>query len=404
MKIGKYISAILIITVMLFACACGNQAGPVSTEPTETVKETDTEENPEEGIEESTEESQEESTEGSTGESAEKDQEESIEESAGESEAESQEESVESSEVVDNSEKEADATKEESRQDSEYEIISIDDTVMYAARNCNIRSGAGTQYDKVGRLSYAQEVIVNGKAVTDEDNLWYVIKTDDGSIQMVSADMLSKTKPAPQTVSVSSSGSGSNSEGSTGDTGNSNTESAPAGNSPAQNTPANSDNTGALYQCECGFQTADYDTMAQHTVNHIVDSIPVPAPTQPAPTQPTPVPTPAPSPAHEHVWKEHTVTTQVWIREIVVVADYDDQRVCVGTLYQCNCGFETTDSAVQREHGKAHVLNDEMDNFMMTPIYEGEIVYIGSHEEERGGHYEDTTYVDYYYCDCGATK
>ncbi len=79
-----------------------------------------------------------------------------------------------------------------------YEIISIDEVIMYATTDANLRSGPATTYDKVGSLSYAQEVTVNGK-VENGDKLWYVIKTDNSEdIQMVSGSLLSTAKPQPQ--------------------------------------------------------------------------------------------------------------------------------------------------------------------------------------------------------------
>ena len=331
MKTKKmFLSVMLLATEMLFVGGCGKQAEPVSVELTETVKEADTEESPEESPEPTTSPTAE------------------------------PEESMESPEAGDNPE-EADTTEEESGQDPGYGIISIDDTVMYATADCNIRSGAGTQYDKVGSLSYAQEVTVNGKVEADEGKLWYVIKTEDGSTQMVSASMLSETKPAAQTSSANGSGSGSKGGGSTGNTGNPDTASLPS-------------------------DTASTSSQA--------------TPTQPAPEQPT---QPTPEPVHNHGWKEHTATKQVWVPNIVVVDDYEIQNVEVGKLYSCNCGFQTTDGSVIDEHGINHVLNGEMDNFGISTIYEQQQVKVGSHEEDHG-HYENSSYVDYYYCDCGATK
>ena len=77
---------------------------------------------------------------------------------------------------------------------------------MYATTNANLRSGPDTTYDIVGSLTYEQEITVNGK-VEDGDKEWLVLKTEDGSTQMVSAKLVSRTKPQPQ----SSSGSGGSS-------------------------------------------------------------------------------------------------------------------------------------------------------------------------------------------------
>ncbi len=121
-----------------------------------------------------------------------------------------------SSENKDNIESEEDTINEEDIQSEEvepdlgYTIIAIDEVTMYATTNANLRSGPGTDYDKVGSLTYAQEIVCNGK-VEDGDKEWLVLKTEDGSIQMVSAKLVSRTKPQPQSSSGSSSSGGGSS-------------------------------------------------------------------------------------------------------------------------------------------------------------------------------------------------
>jgi len=123
-----------------------------------------------------------------------------------------------SSESEDNIESEENTINEEDIQSEEvepdlgYTIIAIDEVTMYATTNANLRSGPGTDYDKVGSLTYAQEIVCNGK-VADGDKEWLVLKTEDGSIQMVSAKLVSRTKPQPQSSSGSSgSGGGSSTQ------------------------------------------------------------------------------------------------------------------------------------------------------------------------------------------------
>ena len=117
-----------------------------------------------------------------------------------------------SSESEDNIESEENTINEENIQSEEvepdlgYTIIAIDEVTMYATTNANLRSGPDTTYDKVGSLTYAQEIVCNGK-VADGDKEWLVLKTEDGSIQMVSAKLVSRTKPQPQSSSGSSGGS-----------------------------------------------------------------------------------------------------------------------------------------------------------------------------------------------------
>ena len=86
-----------------------------------------------------------------------------------------------------------------------------------------------------------------------------------------------------------------------------------------------------------------------------------------------------------------------------MVDDYQTQQVEVGCNIQCNCGAVFTSAAGLDEHTMAHILAGEDDGNWTVPIYEEQQVKVGSHEEDHG-HYETVTYVDYYYCDCGATK
>ena len=119
-----------------------------------------------------------------------------------------------SSESEDNIASEENTINEEDIQSKEvepdlgYTIIAIDEVTMYATTNANLRSGPDTTYDIVGSLTYAQEIVCNGK-VADGDKEWLVLKTEDGSTQMVSAKLVSRTKPQPQSSSGSSGGSSS---------------------------------------------------------------------------------------------------------------------------------------------------------------------------------------------------
>lgn len=121
-----------------------------------------------------------------------------------------------SSESEDNIESEENTINEEDIQSKEvepdlgYTIIAIDEVTMYATTNANLRSGPDTTYDIVGSLTYAQEIVCNGK-VADGDKEWLVLKTEDGSTQMVSAKLVSRTKPQPQSSGGSSSSGGGSS-------------------------------------------------------------------------------------------------------------------------------------------------------------------------------------------------
>lgn len=110
------------------------------------------------------------------------------------------------------------------------------------------------------------------------------------------------------------------------------------------------------------------------------------------------------APAHTHSWKDHTATKQVWVPNIVTVTDYADQQVAVGTKYIfAYDGFSTTDINAAKAHAKELLKAGLPDNYRMETIYETQRVPVGSHTEDHG-HYETQTYVDYQYCDCGATR
>ena len=47
----------------------------------------------------------------------------------------------------------------------------MDEKTFYTLQNCNLRGCPGTDYDKVGSLTYAQEIVCNGK-VEDGDKEW----------------------------------------------------------------------------------------------------------------------------------------------------------------------------------------------------------------------------------------
>lgn len=109
-------------------------------------------------------------------------------------------------------------------------------------------------------------------------------------------------------------------------------------------------------------------------------------------------------PAHSHSWKDHIATKQVWIPNIVTVTDYTDQQVPVGTRYIfAEDGFATTDTSVAKAHAVELIKQGYFGNYRMETVYETQRVPAGSHEEDHG-RYETQTYVDYQYCDCGATR
>ncbi len=83
----------------------------------------------------------------------------------------------------------------------------------------------------------------------------------------------------------------------------------------------------------------------------------------------------------------------------------ESQRVAVGGTYICtNCGYETSDVNDINNHIVDSILADTgCGSYQDIVQYADQQVLVGTHEEDQG-HYETSTYVDYYYCGCGATK
>ena len=189
-------SAIIITALTLSMCGCGKQAEPVSAEPTETVSE----EKQAESVESSESMESSESKEPTPSPTVEP-----THESIDDTISTENENNIESEENTINEE---DIQSKEVEPDLGYTIIAIDEVTMYATTNANLRSGPDTTYDIVGSLTYAQEIVCNGK-VADGDKEWLVLKTEDGSTQMVSAKLVSRTKPQPQSSGGSSGGSSS---------------------------------------------------------------------------------------------------------------------------------------------------------------------------------------------------
>ncbi len=175
MRNKKLFKKIIIITalslsVSMIAGGCGKQEEEVISESVEEVAPTE-DETP---VEKETEESPEDTA--------------PPESTTNEESVENKPEALEAEEV----------TEEESKPDLGYTVIPMEDTQMFATSAANVRKGPSTEYDKVGSLSYVQEITVNGK-VDSDGSTWYVIKTDSSDdVQMVSGSLLSTTKPQQQ--------------------------------------------------------------------------------------------------------------------------------------------------------------------------------------------------------------
>ena len=110
------------------------------------------------------------------------------------------------------------------------------------------------------------------------------------------------------------------------------------------------------------------------------------------------------APAHSHSWKDHTATKQVWVSNIVTVPDYETQQVFSHYLYVFSAdGYSTTNINAVKAHSVELAKQGLSTNYSNVPQYTEQTVQVGSHQEDHGW-YETQTYVDYQYCDCGATR
>ena len=79
---------------------------------------------------------------------------------------------------------------------TEYTVEDVESYTAWTTKNCNIRSGADTTYDKVGSLKKFEEVKVTGKASTG----WYRITTSSGAEAYISNSLLTTDDPKKVTV------------------------------------------------------------------------------------------------------------------------------------------------------------------------------------------------------------
>lgn len=116
----------------------------------------------------------------------------------------------------------------------------------------------------------------------------------------------------------------------------------------------------------------------------------------------------AASASHTHSWKEHTAKR--WVSNMVTVVDTPAQTVYGAQLYAKNAdGTWTSNGAIYWfENGFTRddlgaIIKDKIKNegYIGNYVNVSKTVPAVTHTEDQG-HYE--TYVDYYYCSCGATK
>lgn len=128
--------------------------------------------------------------------------------------------------------------------------------------------------------------------------------------------------------------------------------------------------------------------------------------------------------AHQHNWKDHTATEQVWVSNMVTVDDYED-KVTRRPFTMCDCGakfyYDSNGNNGYYDHvmsyqepalAKYYSTGDDTELNQAVWQHGGSVegsdletekVKVGSHQEDQG-HYETRTYVDYRYCDCGARQ
>ena len=169
-------------------------------------------------------------------------------------------------------------------------------------------------------------------------------------------------------------------------------------------------------------------TVEENSQNVSVPSETVSASSQAASsrTQPSAQPGNSSEQPHKHNWTAHT--SQRWVSQIVTVVDEPErsEKYARFKFYWYNTGTweETRDPArfeewANSEYGQLypfyHIQNIEDNplflgyNELGQPSFRGDhvmsegwdVIPAVTHEEDQG-YYE--TYVDYYYCDCGATK
>lgn len=116
----------------------------------------------------------------------------------------------------------------------------------------------------------------------------------------------------------------------------------------------------------------------------------------------------ASKPSHTHSWKDHT--TQRWVDKWVTVVDTPAQTIEGAQLYTLHSdGNWYGDGKVYWfENGFTHedfkeILKNKIKNegYIGNYVNRSKTVPAVTHEENQG-YYE--TYVDYQYCECGATK
>ena len=127
------------------------------------------------------------------------------------------------------------------------------------------------------------------------------------------------------------------------------------------------------------------------------------------------------APSHKHVWKDHTSSKRVWISDVVEVPVYETKTIYGAQFYteQPDGTFISNGPTYWFEDGFTiddlkEIIRNALKNGhdgVVDGIYYGnyvnrtktEKIQTGTKQEDQG-HYETEYYVDYQYCDCGATR
>ena len=135
---------------------------------------------------------------------------------------------------------------------------------------------------------------------------------------------------------------------------------------------------------------------------------------------------PASKPSHSHSWKDHTATKQVWVPNVVEVPVYETQIVygaqfytfsgynelgqeewiANGPIYWFENGFTHDDLSEIIFNALSQSPDGVVDGVLYANyanIQRYDKVQTGTKQEDHGS-YKTENYVDYQYCDCGATR
>lgn len=197
-KYRKMFAGMLIFVLLLSGCGTGTNSGSKDTQTQSEISKNESEQSSE-NVNDETETNNSESLENSEVDS--NTETEVQTESESENPTENQDSETESGDTQ--SKENNNSENETVKNESESEVVIPEkETTMYAQTSLNVRSGAGTSYEKIGALSLNQEVTALGDAVDG----WQMIRFNKGKqgIAYVSAKYLSTEKYVQQSTTTQS--------------------------------------------------------------------------------------------------------------------------------------------------------------------------------------------------------